>query len=217
VLVATLLVMLLMSAIGAAFALVTSSELTIAANFRDGQETLYAANAALERALVDLAAVPDWTQVLDGTVTGTMVDGPPTGTRRLPDGSTLRLPQVASLAGCGRVTPCTNAQWDAIVEDRPWGVNNPRWQLYGYGPLRNVGPPSAVDSPCYVTVLVGDDASETDGNPARDSGPSSPGGGIVMLRAQAFGPRGARRTVQATVERAGVGRVRALAWHEVRN
>ena len=47
-------------------------------------------------------------------------------------------------------------------------------------------------------VLVGDDASETDGDPLRDGVPPSPGAGVVELRAQAFGPRGARRTINMT-------------------
>src|SRR5947207_958828 len=44
----------LMLALGGALILLTSSETIIAANFRTNHEALYAADAALERALVDL-------------------------------------------------------------------------------------------------------------------------------------------------------------------
>ncbi len=67
-LVAALMVMLLVSALGAALILVTSSETTIAANFRNSLGALYAADAAAEQALAEVAAVADWDQLLNGSV-----------------------------------------------------------------------------------------------------------------------------------------------------
>src|SRR5438128_861129 len=100
VLVAVLLLTLMMSALGVALTLVASSEAMIAANFRESHEARYAAGAAAERAIADLAAAADWNQLLDGTLRSTFVDGPPSGTRTLADGSTLDLGQLLNLADC---------------------------------------------------------------------------------------------------------------------
>src|SRR5947199_171764 len=62
-----LMAMLLMSALGAALVMTTTSETIIAGNFSRGQEGLYAADAAFERAMDDLLTVPDWNKLLDGT------------------------------------------------------------------------------------------------------------------------------------------------------
>ena len=51
-------------------------------------------------------------------------------------------------------------------------------------------------------VLVGDDPSETDGDPLTDGiGGTNPGSGVVALRAEAFGPHGTHRIIEATVAR----------------
>ena len=55
-----------MTALGLALTLTTTTETTIAANHRMGQEALNAADAAIERAMQDLLAVPDWNRVLSG-------------------------------------------------------------------------------------------------------------------------------------------------------
>ena len=60
----------------------TTSESMIARNFRAAGEGRYAADAAIERALVDLAAAPDWNAVLAGGRPSTFVDGPPSGRGR---------------------------------------------------------------------------------------------------------------------------------------
>ena len=108
-----LMAMLLMSALGAALVLTTSSEALIAANFRHAQEGVYAADAALERAMADLASIPDWQPVLDGSMRSAFVDGPPSGVRTLADGSSLDL---------GR----------AREDDR--------WRLFAHGPLSTLLP-----------------------------------------------------------------------------
>ena len=82
---------------------------------------------------------------------------------------------------------------------RPWGLNNPRWQLYAWGRLADWLPEGAIDAGFYVVVLVADDPAETDGNPLAD-GPGS-GFGVVMLRAEAFGPGGTHAAVEQTLAR----------------
>ena len=216
-LIAALLALLLMSALGAALVAVSSSEVMIAANFRNGLEALHAADAVAERAMSDLAVLEDWNPVLDGTVRSTFADGPPAGTRLLPDGATLDLSRVQNLANCRKAAACSDADMDAVTRDRPWGANNPRWQLYAYGPLSEVLPGAFVDSPFYVIALVGDDPAENDNDPTRDGiGEDNDGTGIVVLRAEAFGPRGVHKVVEVTVGRTDRGGIREVSWCEVR-
>lgn len=212
VLIVALLLTLMLSVLGAAFALVTSSEALIAENFRSGQEALYAAEAAAERAIGDLDTLPSWDLALDGTERSTLVDGLPSGTRMLPGGSVLDLMQVRNLANCQKTTSCSASEMDASSADRLWGPNNPRWQLFLYGWLRDVAGPDAVKSPYYLVVLLGDDPSETDNDPSRDSQSPEPGAGVVVLRSHAFGPRGVRKTIEVTISRSSSGHVRVIAW-----
>jgi hypothetical protein len=63
-------------------------------------------------------------------------------------------------------------------------------------------PAGTVNSPIYVAVMVGDDPSETDGNPLMDGNDgANPGSGVLSLRAEAFGPHGTHRVIEATVAR----------------
>src|SRR5262245_9340710 len=80
-LVTTLLVLLLMSALGGGLVRVSSSEPLIAANFRDSQEALYAANAAAELAIADFATQPDVDALLTGAARSVFTDGQMGGIR----------------------------------------------------------------------------------------------------------------------------------------
>jgi hypothetical protein len=199
-----LMAMLLMMALGAAVLLTTASETMIAASFRGSTDALYAADAALERVIDGLPAVPDWSALIDGLTPSTFADGAPGGVRTLPDGSLLDLGQVVNLANCQKTAPCSTAEMDAVTADRPWGPRNPRWVLYGYGPLADVLAGGTVNSACYAVVLVG-----------RAVDPVSPASGTLAMRAESFGPRGVHKVVESTVERADMG-VRMLSWRTVR-
>jgi hypothetical protein len=201
VLIVALMAMLLMSALGAALILATSSESLIAGNFRNAVEGLHAADAALERAMDDLSTVADWNPLLNGSLQSAFVDGPASGARTLPDGSTLDLARVLSTARCQKTTACTASDLTAITAERPWGPNNPVWQLFAYGPLSSLLPPGIVDSNFYVVVMVADDPSETDDDPLHDGGEGNPGAGVLSARAEAFGPRGTHKVVEMTVAR----------------
>jgi hypothetical protein len=188
--------MLLLSALGIALLLTTSSETLIAHNYRDGQEALYAADAGLERAMQDLLTVPDWNTILTGATTSAFIDGAPSGVRNLPGGGTLDLSEVLNTANCGKTAACSTGDMDAITDDRPWGTNNPRWQLYAYGPMNDMIPTGTVNSPFYVVVMVGDDPAETDNDPAKDGG-----NGIIAMRAEAFGPGHSHKVIMVTMAR----------------
>jgi hypothetical protein len=210
--------MMLMSAVGVALVLGSSSELRIAANFQHAQEGLYAADAILERAMDDLASTANWNTVLAGTSRSGFVDGPPGGPRGVTGGPSLDLDETLSLVNCHKVVPCSPAELVATTAARPWGANNPVWCLYAYGPMASLLPGSLVNSSYYVVAMVADDPAENDDDPRRDgtSATSNPGAGVLLLRAEAFGPVGAHKVVEATVARVVVGALRVLSWREIR-
>jgi hypothetical protein len=111
-----------------------------------------------------------------------------------------------NLARCGKTSSCSSGDIanppPSAWRERPWAANNPVWQLYAYGPISDLLPTGTVNSPIYVAVLVGDDPSETDGDPLTDGNSgANPGSGVLSLRAEAFGPNGTHRIIEATVAR----------------
>lgn len=201
-LIVAMMAMLLMTALGVALVLTTSSETLISGNFRNGGEALYAADAVVERSMDDLLTVADWNTLLSGAVQSAFIDGPPSGSRTLPDGSTIDLTQAINMANCEKITSCTTTEMNAATTQRPWGPNNPRWQLYAYGNLADMMPTDTINSSFYVMLLVADDPSETDSDPTKDGVTSdNPGTGVLAMRAEAFGPRGAHKVIELTVAR----------------
>jgi len=205
-LIVALMALLLLTALSVTLALGTSLETTIAGNFRENQEAFYAADAIIERAMDDLSTAGDWLQVLTGSLQSSFIDGPP-GPRSLADRSTVELVQVENMANCRQPTTCSGSEMDVVTADRPWATRNPRWHLYAYGNLRDLLPPGAIDSSYYVIVMVAAD-------PSADAG-------ALALRAEAFGPRGAHRTIEASVARRPMdapGRtgLRLLSWRHLR-
>jgi len=220
--VVAMMAMLLMAALGVALVLTTSVEVIIAGNFRSAAEGLYAADGILERALSDLLIVGDWNPLLNGTLQSSFIDGSPGGARTLPNGTPIDLNETLDMANCQKSTTCTSGDLDEVTAERPWGANNPRWQLYAWGALDSLLPAGSTRSASYGVVMVADDPSENDGNPLRDgAGPGNPGAGVLALRAEAFGPRGAHTIIEMTIARPdpaeeGVGRARVLSWRQIR-
>jgi hypothetical protein len=215
-----MVVMLLLAVVGTALVLVTSTERVIAGNFSAANESFYAADAALELGIANLRVIDDWSLVLNGSVRSGFVDGAPTGTRTLADGTGLDLGQLVNLANCEKTTPCSLTDMNLVTAQRPWGPNNPRWQLYAYGRLSTLMAAGALDSSFYITVLVGDDPAENDGDPTQDGTvASNPGSGVVMLRAEAFGGRGAHQAIQATITRGSTvpeAGIHIVSWRALR-
>jgi hypothetical protein len=204
-LIVTLLVMVLLSAVGAVLVLTASADVLIAEHAGASVEARYAAEAALERTFAELRVAPDFTSVLSGTTGSSFTDGASSGERILRGGVRIDLDEVVSHATCARASSCSDAQIEAATVDRPWGRRNPRWRLFAHGPLDNDAASGWSGFPVYVVVLVADDPSDADGLPDQDGlpvGPSAnPGAGVLLVRAEAFGRRGAVRTVEATVVR----------------
>ena len=209
-----------MSALGAALVMTTTAETMTAANFRSAQEGVYAADAALELVIADIARAPDWTPVLDGTIDSTLLREFPDASRTLADGSPLDPARIVNVLNCRDASGCDSASLVATSMRRPWGANNPVWRLHAYAPLSRLLPDAGVDSAQYVVVVVADDPSENDGDPRQDGrAETNPGRGIIVIRAEAFGPRGARQVVEAVVANdrpdPPTG-VRVLSWRLLR-
>jgi len=97
---------------------------------------------------------------------------------------------------------------------------------FAWGAVNRLTPTGSVNSPFFVMLMVGDDPSECDNNPLVDGGPPipscggeaafNPGVGVLSLRAEAFGPFGTHKTIEATIARDGNSAVRMLSWREAR-
>jgi hypothetical protein len=214
----------LLLALALSLALTTTVEVGIASNQRDGVQMLHAADAALERAIADLAAVSDWDAMLATFVAGEGVT--------LPDGERLDVSRETNRLRCGSPLACSDGDMDRATALRPWGRNNPRWTVHVSGFLASLLPAGLSEaelatSRAYVVVWLADDPAENDAQPLRDGGPpavvdafnrSNPGRGAVWLHARAYGPSGSRRAVEAIVERDArwpPQQLRVRVWREI--
>ncbi len=188
-----LLVAVLLAGVGAALITITTTETLIAGAHRYIQETVLAADAAFERALLDLDAMPDWNAVLlppPANVQATFVDGtthpiaPGAGTLDLA-ALTLRLQAESDGSGA-------------------YGADSPRWRLFGHADFDAILPAAALSPPAYLIAWVADDGWDGDGDPTRDSN------GRLLLAAEAHGAGGARRRVVGVIARPADGVLRVL-------
>jgi len=172
---------ILLTALGVALVLLTTTETMITTNYRDSQQTLYAADAGVETAMQDLLLEADWNRVLTGAEHSGFFDASSSVT--LGDGTSLSVDGVRTEV---------QAQTDRL---RYWGTNDPRWQWYARGFASELLPGGGLNSNVYLMVFVGDDPSEEDGDPTRDSN------GVLTLHVEAFGSGGSRRALEVTVSR----------------
>jgi hypothetical protein len=220
-LLAALIVLAVVAAMGLGLALTTSLEPLAAANFSANRCVRLAAEAGTAVAVHELGGLADWNLVLTGLAVSSTLEHGEVDVE-LPDGTRAGLDEVTARATCGRPGPCTDAERAAFTAARPWGPNNPRWTVFGHGRLNRIVPDGAGLPPVLVVVWVADDPAELDGDPLTDSGTGPgggwrPGGGVVAVRAESFGPRLAHATVVATVARPspdlGAGaRLVSLRW-----
>jgi len=191
-----LIALVLLSALGTSLAVVTDTELRASANYAASRESMYAADGALQIAAHELLAFDEWNVLLAGGALSSFTEGPPSGVRQLGDGSMVDLTAVTNLAN---------------AEPRPWGANNPTWRLFAFGRL---------GAGTYVVAWVGDDPAENDGNPIIDGASAdNPGTGILAIRAEAFGVRGAHTVLETTARREsgadGQPVIRVLSWNDI--
>jgi hypothetical protein len=222
-LIAVLAILMLVSAVGLGLVLTTSLEPAIASAHEASLGSGYAAEAGLAIALHELGGIADWNLVLSGQVRSAILQSSIDRRLLLPDGTETDAGSLTNVANCGHTAPCTNAELDAFTTDRPWGPNNPRWQVFGHGRLDQLVSTDSAPLPCEVIVWVGDDPAELDGDPLHDSQPAPdgtrrPGAGVVVFRAEGFGIRAAHRVVTVAVSRfpAGESRLLVVGWRELR-
>ena len=197
-----LLIAILVGAVAAALVSLTTTETLINATFRHGKETSYGAEAALERALHDLATMPDWSPVL-AAAPGNLMSGFDDGAAvtRAPDGRALDLAVLTA-----------ERQRESDQRDGPavFGADSPRWRLFAHASPDALMAAAGLDLPLYLVVWVADDESDGDGDPAVDRN------GRILVWAVAFGAGGARHSVEARVGRTGGGDLQLLAWPDPR-
>src|SRR6476469_6639580 len=145
-LIIALMAMLLLTALAAVVVMVSSTEVKIAGNYNNAQETLYAADAAVERVVQDLLLVPRWNDILNGTTQSSFAEGSSTTAITLPNGGTVTL-------CCGANTATGQLQADTDTLNL-WGANNPRWKLFAWGPMSSMLPDNQIDSAMYVAVWI---------------------------------------------------------------
>jgi hypothetical protein len=186
----------LLSALGVGLMMLGSTDGMIAANFRTNGEAFYAADAAAERAIQDLVIVGNWSDVLSGVLPATFVDQTLT--------PTLASNQPLDLTA---LTADVQRESDASAS---WGLNNPRWRLFAYGPLSQLSGTGGIQTSAYIVSWIADDPAETDGDPMTD------GNGTILLHARAFGLFASTRGLVVSLARTGAGRVgvRVLSWRQ---
>jgi hypothetical protein len=205
-----LLVISLLTTLGAGLVVVVTTETLVDAHYRASQQALYAAEAGAERAIGDIRALGSWQAVpAPGSVASSADLNDGAIAPRLADGSTLDL---------ARLTTRRQAESDGVYPSTP---DRPQWRLFAHASLQRITDGHAGPAPPYVIVWIADDPDDLDGDPARDSND------VLLVRSQVFGVRGASRSVEVTVRRqstidgAGAGGamrsdVTVIAWREVR-
>jgi hypothetical protein len=176
-LVMAMMALTLLTGLGTALIVGTMTETQVAAVHRQGLEVFYAAEAAVEFAIRDLAARPDWGAVLTGDESSVLADGPRGGARRL----------GATAVDLTRAT----AEVDAVLA----ALTAPpatRAQLYAYGPLDQLLSAPEIPPPAYVCVWVAELLRDV---------PEDPPVRLLYIVSRAHGATGGHRTVLVTVAR----------------
>jgi hypothetical protein len=167
----------LLTGLGTGLIVGTMTETQVAAVHRQALEVLYAAEAAMEFAIRDLAAHPDWDAVLTGDESSVLADGPPDGARRIgarPINLTRATTEVDALLGALTAPRATRAQ------------------LYAYGPFQELLSIPDPPPPAYVCVWLAEFLRPL---------PEDPPVRLLYMVSRAYGAAGGQRTVLVTVAR----------------
>jgi hypothetical protein len=192
----------LISAIAASLIVTTSVDMTIAGSHRASMETMYSVEAGAERAIAELAGIPDWSAVLaspPSNLVSSFDDKSPTALA--PDGRILSIPVL---------TTARQALSDAVYGQSRFGADSPVWRLFGHAPFSQIVPSTLIAPPGYILVWVADDGGDADGNPAVDSN------GQVLVYGDAYGVSGGRRALEVAIGRAAPSAIRVLSWRDPR-
>ncbi len=158
-----------------------TEETAIAGSFRSGAERSTPRRAGIDRSVDALSAAADWSGVAGAAGPPAFTDGA-VGVRTLADGAQVDLAQAVKpreLREEHGVQRLGHPRPSRRTVPRVWA--NPRWGLYGYGPVSTLLP-GAATSPVYLIVLA-----------AAAVGSTASSAPVLVLRAEAYGPRGAHR------------------------
>lgn len=191
-LIVALMATMLLTALGMSLVLMSNTETMISANYRNSQEALYAADAAVERVVQDLLLIPRWNDILAADASYSELAGTRSAFIDTNNSFTRPLPASTQTLNLLQATDTLQSGTDNL---NLWGANNPSWRLFAHAPLSNVLPNTAIDTNMYVAVWVADDPAETDGDPSSDSN------GTLTLHAEAYGPMGTHKVIEVTVAR----------------
>jgi hypothetical protein len=196
-LVIVLLLMVLVGAVAAALIALSTTETLIGAAHRHAQEASHGADAAFERALLDLALLPDWSAVL----------APPPGNRvsTFDDGAMAPVGPDGRRVDLAMLTAARQRESDAR-DGAAFGSDSPQWRLFAHAPIQDLAA-SVARLPVYLVVWVADDGPDGDGDPTQDANQ------CVRVHAVALGSGGTRRAVEASVVRTAEGVLRLRSWH----
>jgi hypothetical protein len=192
----------LIAAVAASLIVTTSTDVRITGSYRSSAEAMYAVEAGLERAISELARVPDWSAVVaspPANVVASFDDGSTFATA--PDGRRMSVPAL---------TAARQAVSNVAYGPAEFAADSPIWRLFAHAALRSVLPPGLVSPPGYVLVWVADDGGDGDGDPATDSN------GLILLYGDAYGVSRSRRALEVAIARAGPGATKVLSWKDPR-
>ncbi|MGE3842792.1 MAG: hypothetical protein AB7I50_14545 [Vicinamibacterales bacterium] len=178
VLLLVLLVVASLAATVAGLSVLVDTERTLTAVSRESAEYRYAAEGIAAFAAGDLAQRPDWSPVLSGGVASAFTDA-------------TRSPVLARPAG---LDLDHRAAGFSSVETGAWGLDEPRWILYAWGPAQRLTP-ALEGTRTYVAAWVADDERDGDHDPQADVN------GRLWIRAEAFGLVRGQRTVIVQIQR----------------
>ena len=192
-----LLATALLMGLGLSIALIGTTDAALAAHDRTSRALREASLAAAYLAVADLRGQPSWSSVL-APGAATIVSAAP---GRFLDAD------LAPLAPWDGSVLDLRAMTADVAADADTGGGDPQvWRLFASGRLPLLMPDAAV-APWYLAAWVADDRADGDGDPLADAN------GILVLRAVAFGPRGARVATRVSAMKtlvAGTARVRIL-------
>ncbi|MGE0443990.1 MAG: hypothetical protein AB7P99_02080 [Vicinamibacterales bacterium] len=135
-LIIAMLCTIMLLALGGALMSTAATERQAAAAEDRGREAFHAAEAVAERALADLAQMPDWATALDGSAQSAFVDGPPSG---------------------GRVFGAVSLDLGVLTaEVDGWSTGDGPWRPFAYGPIAQLLP-GEINSPMYAVAWVNAD------------------------------------------------------------
>lgn len=201
-LVMTMLFTGLLTALAVAVMMLSTVETWLSAGSRTSQQLSYAADAGIARMQVDLAASSDWSAVLATSVTSVP--------SAFNDGLVFVTLSDRTTVDLAAETRALQADTDARCTSVGGNPDCPEWHLFAHAAVDKLIPGRLVRMPAYVAAWIADDGADGDGNPAADAN------GRLLLHAKAFGPGGARRSVEAAVGRVGTTAMRMLSWREIR-